>query len=246
MMDPTREPWLEPTAPSDDAVVAFLRTRAPGLPTVQFDTRAVTARARGALRRRRLRNSVLAAACASIVYLGLALAGPVPVPGVGTVTVPGSQALRAMVADVIPGRPPGPDEWSDDVDSIEKYLLPVLDQLQVTYYLDDEAGSCRIMKYSRGDFSDQSHCEEMTPFDEQAAADFNRVRRAVERSGLPVERLGRELGGGYYVRLKDSSWQYNYQYVSLPGADAPPPKNFPEEEWTRIRGDWWFFRAHDD
>jgi hypothetical protein len=240
-MDPTREPWLEP---SDDAVVTFLRTRAPGLPTVQFDTRAVTSRARGALRRRRLRNSVVAAGCAAIAYLGLALAGPVPVPGGGTVTVPGSRALRAMVADFVPGRPPGPDEWNDDVDRIERDLLPVLDQLQVTYYLLDSE-SCRIMKYSRGDFSDQNQCEEMAPFDDQATADFNKVTRAVERSGLPVERIGREYGG-YYVRIKDSSWQYNWAYVQMPNVDVPPPRNFPEEEWTRIRGDWWFFRAHDD
>ena len=39
MMDPTGEPR---DTVSDDAVVAFLRTRAPGLPVVQFDPRAVT------------------------------------------------------------------------------------------------------------------------------------------------------------------------------------------------------------
>jgi hypothetical protein len=187
----------------------------------------------------------VAAACAATVYLGLALAGPVPVPGGGTVSVPGSQGLRALVADTIPGRPPGPDEWNGDVDRLERYVLPVLDQLQVSSYLLDEAGRCRIFKYSRGNYSDQNNCEEMTPFDAQAAADFDRVTRAVERSGIPVERMGRELGG-YHIRVKDASWQYNWEYVYMPGVDSPPPINFPEERWTRIRGDWWFHRAHDD
>jgi hypothetical protein len=239
-MDPTREPLPTP----DDAVVAYLRARAPGVPAVRFDTRAVTARARGALRRRRLRNSLVAAAGAITVYFGLALAGPVPVPGGGEVSVPGSRAVRAMVAEFVPGPAPGPEDWNDDVDRLERHVLPVLTELQVSYYLLEE-GPCRILKYSRGDYSDQDNCEDMTPFDPQATADFDRVTRAVERSGVAVERMG-SGPGGFYIRLKDSSWQYNWEYVHMPGVDTPPPVTFPEERWTRIRGDWWFHRAHDD
>ena len=44
----------------------------------------------------------------------------------------------------------------------------------------------------------------------------------------------------------DYSWQYNWEYVYLPDVDSPPPTRFPGEEWTHIRGDWWFHRAHDD
>ena len=114
-MDPTREPRstpAEPTAPrdilSDDAVVAYLRARAPGLPTARFDARAVISRARGALRRApssapELRVAVAGAATA---YLVLALArarGPLPVPGLGPVSVPGGDAVRACVAGLFPG-----------------------------------------------------------------------------------------------------------------------------------------------
>jgi hypothetical protein len=248
-MDPTREPRpaAEPTGPrgvgSDDAVVAYLRARAPGLPAGQFDPRAVTVRARGALRTRRLRTSAVAAACTVTAYLALALAGPVPVPGVGTVSVPGGHAVRALVAGQIPGRAPGPDQRTADVDRLEAELLPVLQSLDVSYYLHE--GPCRILRYSRGDYSDQDECQEMTPFDAQARADFDTVTDAVERSGVAVERIRRELGG-IYVQLKDLSWQYNWEYVYLPDVDSPPATTWPAEEWTHIRDDWWFHRVHDD
>jgi hypothetical protein len=82
----------------------------------------------------------------------------VPVPGVGTVTVPGSRSVRAMLADFVPNRVPGPDKWKADVDSLEAELLPVLEELEVSYYLLHE-GPCRIIEYSRGDFSDQDDCQ---------------------------------------------------------------------------------------
>ena len=83
------------------------------------------------------------------------------------------------------------------------------------------------------------------PFDAQARADFDRVTDAVERSGVAVERIFR-YGGGIYVQLQDSSWQYNWEYVYLPDVDSPPATHFPARQWTHIRGDWWFHRAHDD
>ncbi|WP_460491733.1 hypothetical protein [Dactylosporangium cerinum] len=59
-MDPSREPRSTAARPADDAVVAYLRDRAPGLPAVVFDPGSVTSRARRALRlrRRRRRTSV--------------------------------------------------------------------------------------------------------------------------------------------------------------------------------------------
>jgi hypothetical protein len=245
-MDPTREPPFSGAEPDDD-VVAYLRARAPGLPTVRFDPRAVTVRARAALRRRRrrrLRNSLVAVVAAAAAYLALALAGPVPVPGLGTVSVPGSDAVRAMVARFVPGGPPGPDRWQADVDRLQREVVPVFERLDVSYYL-LEPGQCRILKYSRGDFSDQNNCEELTPFDAQARADFDELTAAVERSGLAVERIRNEFGG-IYVQIKDSSWQYNWAYAYLPSVETPPPTTWPEERWTHIRGHWWFHRTHDD
>jgi hypothetical protein len=230
---------------SDDAVVAFLRDRAPGLPTVRFDARAVTSQARRALRRRRrrFRTSLVAMASTATVYLTLALAGPVTVPGLGTVSVPGGNAIQALVGGFIPGRPPGPAQWPADVDSLQAHVLPVVERLEVSYYL-LEPGQCRIFRYARGSYSDPE-CEEPKRFDAEAVADFDAVTDAVERSGVPVERIRREQGG-IYIPLEDYSWQYNWEYVYLPDGGSPPETRFPGEEWTHIRGNWWFFRAHDD
>lgn len=255
-MDPTREPRppaAEPTTPpdiqTDDALVAYLRARAPGLPSVGFDARAVTSHARGVRRRqrrRRLRNSAVAVAGALATYLALALVGPVPVPGVGPVSVPGSHDLRAMIRNIIPGQPPGPDQWPGDVDRLEAELLPVVEELRVSYYL-LHPGPCRVLEYFRGDYrdGDQEECGDLVPFDTEVRADFDKVTDAVERSGVAVERIRRERGA-IYIPLEDSSWQYNWEYAYLPDVDSPPATRWPEEEWTHIRGDWWFHRTHDD
>jgi hypothetical protein len=233
---------------SDDAVVAYLRERAPGLPTTWFDARAVTARARGALRRRRrFRNSAVAVALAGATtgYLAIAVAGPVPVPGLGTVSVPGVGAVRAMVGGLFPGIPPGPGQWDEDVDRLDREVLPVVQRLDLSYYILRE-GPCHLLEYPRGDYVDGGpDCGDLARFDAQARADFDELTAAVERTGVTVERIYRHEGG-VYVQLDDYSWQYNWAYVYLPDGASPPVSTWPEEEWTRVRGDWWFYRAHDD
>ncbi|SCG79064.1 hypothetical protein GA0070609_5772 [Micromonospora echinaurantiaca] len=253
-MDPTREPRstaAEPTSPSgtlsDDAVVAHLRARAPGLQTSRFDARTVTSRARGALRRRRLRNSMMALAGAAAAYLMLALAGPLPVPGAGTVSVPGSSAIQALAGRFLPVGPPGPSQRQADVDSLETEVLPVVEDLKVSLYL-LESGPCRILEYPRGNYRDgDPECADLVPFDAAARADFDEVTDAVERSGVAVERIFR-VGDAVGFQLPDNSWQYNWEYVHLPGVDSPPPLTGRpiEERWTHIHGDWWLHRVFDD
>jgi hypothetical protein len=244
-MDPTHEPHSNAASLPDEAIVAFLRDRAPGLPAAPFDPRAVTARARGALRRlrrRRIRNSILTMSGAAALYLVLAVAGPL-LPG--AVNVPGGESLRTVVAGFIPGLPPGPARWPRDVDRLDGQVRPVVEELQLDYYL-LERGPCRILEYPRGDYRDGApECHDLVPFDAQARADFDRVTAAVERSGVAVERIYR-YAGGIYVRVDDTSWQYNWEYVYLPDGASPPPTSWPEDRWTHVRGDWWFHRAHDD
>jgi hypothetical protein len=230
---------------TDDAVVAYLRANAPGPPTTYLDPRAVTVRAGTALRRRRrrrLRISVVAVAAATTAYLTLALAGPL-LPG--AVNVPGGSAIRAAVAGFVPGMPPTRDERTSDVDRLEADVVPVVERLQVTYYV-LEPGQCRLLEYGRGHFADPGNCADLVQFDAQASADFDEMTTAVERSGVSVERI-RGYAAGIYVQLRDSSWQYNYEYVYLPNVENPPAINWPgEEQWTHIRGHWWFHRTHDD
>jgi hypothetical protein len=230
----------------DDAIVAYLRARAPGMPIARFDARTVTSRARAALRRRRrLRTSVVAMAAGALAYLVLAAAGPLPVPGLGMVTVPGGGAVHAALVRLVPGAPPGPDQWGTDVDRLETDVLPVVEDLKLDYYL-LEPGPCRILEYPRGNFRDgDPSCQDLVPFDAQARVDFDRVIDGVRRSGVPIERIFRH-DGAIYIQLDDNSWQYNWQYVYLPDGGSPPATMWPEERWTHIRGDWWFHRDHDD
>jgi hypothetical protein len=219
---------------------------------MRLDARAVTSRAHNALRRRRrrIRSSIVAMSGAIVAYvvvvLASAFAGPLPVPGLGTVNVPGGGAVRAVVRDLFPGLPPGPGQWPEDVDRIETELLPVVQELGLDYYL-NHPGPCYVLEYSRGDYADGNpeECRDLVPFDAQVWADYNRVTAAIERTGVAVERIYRQ-NGAIYIPIEDYSWQYNWVYVLLPGATSPPATNWPEEEWTHIRGDWWFFQAHDD
>jgi len=251
-MDPSREPSssAEPGTPRDalhdDAFVAYLRTRAPGLPTPRFDARTTTSRARRALRRRRLRHSVMALAGAATAYLTFALAGPLPVPGAGTVVgVPGGESVQDLARDLFPVGPPGPGRRQADVDRLETDVLPVVEELELSLYL-LTAGPCRILEYPRGDYRDgDPQCGDLVPFDPGARADFDKVTDAVERSGVAVERILRD-GTGTYVQLIDHSWQYNWQYVYLSGVGSPPTTTHPSEQWTHIRDNWWLHRAHDD
>jgi hypothetical protein len=230
--------------PTDDDVVAFLRERAPGLPAAPFDPGAVTARTRNAVRRqhnRRLATAITSAVAAVVVYLGLALAGPM-LPG--QVNVPGGQAIRSFVAGFVPGLPPAPDQRSGDIDRLDAYVLPVVLRFQLSYYLDEPA--CDILEYSHGHYADPQSCSDgMTPFDAQARADFDEVTAAVDRAGVRIQRIGWDPDG-IKIELPDNSWQYNYEYVYLPYTDTPPAIRWPEEQWTHIRGHWWFHRAHDD
>lgn len=102
------------------------------------------------------------------------------------------------------------------------------------------------MEYPYGNFCDgKADCQGLVPFDAKARSDFDEVTRAVERSGVELDRIYRNRGAIYF-QFYDSSWQYDWFYVYLPDAGTPPAKVWPEEEWTHIRGNWWFYRGHDD
>jgi hypothetical protein len=252
-MDSPHEPrsTAEPAAPgdlgSDEAVVAYLRSRAPGPPVVWLDARAVTVRARDALRRlrrRRVRTAIAAAVGTVTVYVALVFVGPlVPLPA-GGVNVPGGAAIRGAVARLLPGMPPGPDEWQEDVDALGANVLPVVERLQVSYYL--KQSGCRVLEYARGNYRDgDPECQDLVPFDAQARADFEELTDAIERSGVVVERIFGDADR-VHVQVPDSSWQYNWDYAYAPDIDTAPAPGHPSELWTRIGDGWWFHRAHDD
>ena len=69
--------------------------------------------------------------------------------------------------------------------------------------------------------------------------------RKLRAHQVAIERLGWDPDG-IKVQLPDNSWQYNYEYAYLPGVTVLPTSTWPEDQWTHIRGDWWFHRSHDD
>ncbi|MFD2794065.1 hypothetical protein ACFS27_10965 [Promicromonospora vindobonensis] len=80
----------------DTDVLARLKAGADSVEEHPFDADAVLAGSRRALRRRRTRQAAGACTTAAAVVFSLALAGPVPVPGVGDVTLPGSEQVREL------------------------------------------------------------------------------------------------------------------------------------------------------
>ena len=95
----------------DRGVVARLQAGAEQVEDHEFDAGQVLSESRRALRRRRSWQAVAACTTAAAVTFSLALAGPVPVPGLGDVTMPGSEEIRELF-----GLEPEPALTSCEVD----------------------------------------------------------------------------------------------------------------------------------
>jgi hypothetical protein len=81
----------------DTDVLARLRAGADTVEEHRFDAHEVLAGSRRALRRRRSWQAVGACTTAAAVAFSLALAGPVHAPGLGDVTLPGSEQIRELL-----------------------------------------------------------------------------------------------------------------------------------------------------
>ncbi|WP_242504551.1 SigE family RNA polymerase sigma factor [Promicromonospora panici] len=77
----------------------LLRAGAEAIEPVTFDERAVLDQSRAALRRRRAAQAVGAACVALLLTLGVLTRGPVPLPGVGPVVLPGGELIARLFDD---------------------------------------------------------------------------------------------------------------------------------------------------
>jgi hypothetical protein len=120
----------------DTDVLARLRAGADTVEEHRFDAHAVLAGSRRALRRRRSWQAVGACTTAAVVAFSLALAGPVPVPGLGDVTLPGSEQVRELlgIADADASRCEVPDPAVRQTPDPE---APASTRPRVTYHLTD-------------------------------------------------------------------------------------------------------------
>ncbi|MFE7506181.1 SigE family RNA polymerase sigma factor [Promicromonospora sp. NPDC057488] len=88
----------------------LLVEQAEAIEPVAVDEQAVLDRSRAALRRRRTGQAVGAACVAVLVVLGVLTRGPVPLPGIGPVVLPGGELIARLLDDGrTDGFGPGPD-----------------------------------------------------------------------------------------------------------------------------------------
>jgi hypothetical protein len=254
----------------DDDVVARLRD-ASAVPDVRFDTPAVLATARRALRRRRRRQAFGGVVGAGL--LALTLAGPVHLAGVGTLTIPGGHQVRTLLGVEDPDAPapasgidltellssfdtdqPSPQQMAEEVASLREFVLPVLEGLEPTWY---EEGPCNILEYPRGTFSDDGACggrPAEQPFDAAGRADLDRILDAVEQSGVPTNELmsaryapdGTVESAGFLRSGGGIEWNFAYLY----SPDKQPA------QWESPLGPvmitpiadtgWWFEKSPND
>ena len=242
---------------NDDDVIARLRAGAPGYPEGGPDAGRTLAAARRALRRRRGRWAIGSVAAVVAVVIGVTAAGPMGLPGVGGFVPPGQQSADTEDPPLRPR-----ETMLNEAAQLERQVLPVVEDLGLTLYIDDQGGwgrpACRVFTWSHGAFRDRDpECvnpddPELT-FDSASDDAFARVSAAIDASGVNVFRI--EQGGwgpGTSFHLEDNSWMWNWYYSYVPGTPADAPNEVREQTRLGVRlqvhvtGNWWFTVEPDD
>lgn len=152
--------------------------------------------------------------------------------------------------------PPSAKQQAEDVAALQKYVLPVVTELRVTWYLREGLWSGSI-DWKRGKFTkdrDRALEEGESMFDTETEAAYERLAQAIRTSGVPTDRLveARFADDG---TLSFASFQrhgggieFVFTYIYSPGTKPP--------EWTSKLGpvvltrigesDWWFEQSPDD
>lgn len=214
----------------------------------------IAAGARSRRRRRLVGLSGLAlATLAVVVGLGTALLG-VAGRDLGQPAAP--PAAPTDTAPAVPDRGdlPSDTELAGYVARLETTVLPVLEELQVEYFMDEP--SCANLTYNRyphGDFTDgdPEHCggstDEPEPFDEVVRADHARVAAALEESGTPIERAGGrfisgELRGGFFMSTHRAPFATSWELIYDPENLQPHTPGGLLTIVTPVLGEdgWWF------
>jgi hypothetical protein len=152
---------------------------------------------------------------------------------------------------LVRGDLPSEAEKAEQVARLEAAVLPVIEDLQVEYFM-DEAG-CAGLTYPRGDFidGDPEHCGGLTDssvrFDDVARADHERIKAALEESGTPIERVGGTFLGHGGVKV---AWFMSTQGAPLAtswslefdpgGGHSPGRRGMVTIMPVEGEPDWWF------
>lgn len=203
----------------DDRVILLLRTGGDAVPNPSFDGVAVLDASRRALRRRRGRQLVGGTAGTLALAVGLALGGPVTIPGLGVVAVPGSEELRGFFAI---DASLSADGGRDRGDAVERRSEPSCSA--PTRRTDSEHSAAVELPLVTGDYSDHVvlHTDDAQPL-----ASCRAVRVHQRLTGdVPTDASSLTADGAFaQARPADGSWD---------GADGEVTDDVQVSRWL----DW--------
>jgi hypothetical protein len=151
----------------------------------------------------------------------------------------------------IRGDLPSEVEKAAHVGRLKATVLPVIEDLQVEYFMD--VAGCAILTYARGDFfdGDPEDCRGSTgravQFDDIARADLQLIEAALAASGTPIERVGGtflsdgRLRWAFFMSTHGApfatSWSLEYDPE---GTRSPGPAGIVTLTPVVGEQDWWF------
>lgn len=159
-------------------------------------------------------------------------------------------SLRAIRGDL-----PSEPEQAAYVTSLRATVVPVIEELQVEYFMD--APGCANLTYRRGDFidGDPEDCGGSTghaiQFDDVARADHARVVEALDRSRTPIERLGGRftdgaLGWAFFSSTRGAPFAASWELLHDPD-DVQPEQATGQVTYTAVPGQaGWVFACCSD
>ena len=206
-------------------------------------------------RRRRLvgQSGLALVALAVVVGFGTPLLRPVD-DDLGQPATPPESAptpTEATRSDDLPSDA----EKAEYIASLKTTVLPVVEDLQVEYFMDEP--DCANLTYPRGDFidGDQEHCGGSTdhpaPFDDVVRADHARVAAALEESRTPIERAGGKFIAGdlryaFFMSTHGAPFATSWDLLYDP-EDLQPKTATELVTFTPVSGEdgWWFVCCAD-
>ena len=180
---------------------------------------------------------------ASVVALVAVASVVVPVAVVGLV------AWRTVRSDL-----PSDAERVEYVARLEATVLPVIEQQQVVYFMDEL--DCANLTYSRGDFidGDPEDCgstDDPHLFDDVARDDHDRLAAALAESQTPIEQTGgaftgRDLRFVFFMSTQGAPFATSWEILYDPD-DSYPKTATDLVTFTPIPDEdgWWFVCCAD-
>ena len=152
--------------------------------------------------------------------------------------------------------PPSAKQQSEEVAALQTHVLPVVNDLRVTWYLSEGLRDGSIY-WKRGKFTtDRKRAREdgVELFDDETEAAYGQFAQAIRASGVPTNRLV-EAQFAVDGTLRSASFRrrgggirFVFTYIYSPGTKPPEwSSNLGPVVLTRIAdSDWWFERSPDD